>query len=275
MNTKGINRNVWALTLSLCLGVIGYSTLSAQAAEKGGVIGVEDFKVRLAANEKKLVGIEALLGRVESSKLITERDSDDFGKSMHEYAEAMKVALDSAGSDAQLLRNFEQTAKGHEHRLKQLEARTQKIDTQLKAGTIRLDKPLLQKMSPQDRGEFKQYLAPEGVKEMEKLHPDLFKGGLPPPGAMKPGASAVPADGGYAAQGWYGTLLEAAGNLLVSPAQAEIAAQTATFLAQQAAAVTQAWATYNACWNNAGTCWKPWTWWAKAKCTAALIARLA
>lgn len=33
MNSKGINRNVWALTLSLCLGVIGFSALSAQAAD--------------------------------------------------------------------------------------------------------------------------------------------------------------------------------------------------------------------------------------------------
>lgn len=46
MNSKSINRNVWALTLSLCLGVIGYSTLGAQAAdqskavEKKGQVGV-------------------------------------------------------------------------------------------------------------------------------------------------------------------------------------------------------------------------------------------
>lgn len=33
MNSKGINRNVWALTLSLCLGVTGFSTFSAQAAD--------------------------------------------------------------------------------------------------------------------------------------------------------------------------------------------------------------------------------------------------
>lgn len=33
MNTKSINRNVWALTLSLGLGAIGYSTLSAQTAD--------------------------------------------------------------------------------------------------------------------------------------------------------------------------------------------------------------------------------------------------
>ena len=32
MNRKSINRNVWVLTLSLCLGVIGYSTLLAQVA---------------------------------------------------------------------------------------------------------------------------------------------------------------------------------------------------------------------------------------------------
>ena len=34
MNSKSINRDVWALTLSLCLGVIGFSTFSAQAAEE-------------------------------------------------------------------------------------------------------------------------------------------------------------------------------------------------------------------------------------------------
>ena len=36
MNSKSINRNVWALTLSLGLGVIGYCTFSAQAAAPSG-----------------------------------------------------------------------------------------------------------------------------------------------------------------------------------------------------------------------------------------------
>jgi hypothetical protein len=46
MNSKSINRNVWALTLSLGLGVIGFSTFNAQAAEeRKGVSGeVEDKK---------------------------------------------------------------------------------------------------------------------------------------------------------------------------------------------------------------------------------------
>lgn len=45
MNSKrereSINRNVWALTLSLCLGVIGFSTLGAQAAEERKGIATE------------------------------------------------------------------------------------------------------------------------------------------------------------------------------------------------------------------------------------------
>lgn len=42
MNSKSINRNVWALTLSLCLGVIGFSTFSAQAAERKAVTESSD-----------------------------------------------------------------------------------------------------------------------------------------------------------------------------------------------------------------------------------------
>jgi hypothetical protein len=280
MNSKAVDRNVWAVTLSLCLGVIGYSTLSAQAAE--------DFKLRLEANGEKLGRIEALLGRVESSKLIMQADSEGFGNSIHEYAEAMNAAADTAlkeaekafqgkGGNANLLGDFERTAKAHATRVKQIEARTIQIDALLKVGTIKLDKPLLQKMSPQERGEFKQYLRPEGLKEMERLHPDLFKDLRS--SAIKPGTAAASADRGYAAQGWCGALLETVDNLLVSPAQAEIVAQTATCIAnciaKGIADKNQAWQVYVACRNDAGACWKPWTWPKKAWCLAVYIAKLA
>jgi hypothetical protein len=296
VNRKSIARNVWALTLCLLLGGIGLSTFSEQAAsaqavgpskavEPGGAVTVEAFKNRLAGNDKKLVGVEALVGRVESSKLITVRDSDELDTSIRAYATDMEQAADTAlkeaekafqgkGGNANLLADFERTAKAHEARVKQIETRTQKIDTQVKAGTIRLDKPVLQKMSPQERGEFKQYLRPEGVKEMERLHPDLFKG-LPSGAIIKPWTFAAVTDGRYAIQGCWGALVETVGNLLVSPAQAAIVAQTASSIANAISKgindKNQAWADYNNCANNC----RWWQFWCKPACLATLIAKLA
>lgn len=53
MKSKSINRNVWALTLILCLGVLGYSTLRAQTADAPK--GAE----RNSAGQKKGESLEA------------------------------------------------------------------------------------------------------------------------------------------------------------------------------------------------------------------------
>jgi hypothetical protein len=54
MNNKSINRNVWALTLGLCLGIISYSTFSVQAADAPKAD--EKRKFQTLSNASKITG---------------------------------------------------------------------------------------------------------------------------------------------------------------------------------------------------------------------------
>ena len=58
MKSKRINRNVWALTLTFCLGVIGISSLSAQTGEerKGAAIAQQVEKARVVPKKVVLPG---------------------------------------------------------------------------------------------------------------------------------------------------------------------------------------------------------------------------
>lgn len=293
---------VWVLSLGLA-----FSPAMASAQELPAMKLSPAFKAQLDPLGMKLSNIETLLGRVEGQKLVTERDSEDLGKTMFEYAQGMKAAFDAALKEAELaanskgkqgsvasLKHFEDTAKGHEARLKAVEAKTQAIEAQLKTGTVKLDRVQLQKLSPADREEFERFLAPQGLQEMRKLHPDLFKS-LPhlQPGRMKPmtpGSSLKPFDGTQVAgavAGFCSALPEQIGAFLISPAEAALgvpciapcaaqnwAACAACIVAAGPAAI-QAWNTFAGRWNGCGKCWKPWTWWCKAKALTALIAKLA
>jgi len=292
-----MSKKLFSLLVAISFLLIGV-TVFAQQKEimKPGVISPA-FKAKIDPAGLKLGAIESILSRVETQKLITDKDSEDLGKTMYEYAEAMKVALDEALKDAEeaakskgekgsieSLKSFEDTAKAHEGKLKGIETKTKTIQDQLKIGTIRLDKPLLQKMTPVERKEFRKFLAPQGIKEMEKLHPDLFKP------VEKPGASIELIEVTRIAdnvQGFCSSLPEEISNFLVTPAEAALAAgcigpciakkwsECAACIAGKGPEARAAWNTFVSCWNGCGKCWKPWTWWCKTKCLAKLIVKLA
>lgn len=294
-----MSKKLISLFIALCFLMISV-TVFAQQKEimKPGVISPA-FKAKIDPAGLKIGAIESILIRVETQKLITDKDSEDLGKTMYEYAEAMKAALDEALKDAEeaakskgekgsteSLKSFEDTAKAHEARLKGIERKTKAIEGQLKMGTIRLDKPLLQKMAPVEMKEFRKFLSPEGNRQMEKMHPDLFKPGVP----MKPGASLNLIEMSQLAdnvQGFCSSLPENISNFLVSPAEAALAAgcigpciakkwsECFACIAGKGPDAIKAWNTFLSCWNGCGTCWKPWNWWCKAKCLAKFIVKLA
>ena len=108
-------------------------------------------------------------------------------KEMYAYAEQMKAAFDEAQSEADkaaksggrqgntaLLNSFETMAKKHEARANNLAKNFERIEAGLKTGEIVLDKPVLMRMSPQEKNEFKKFLAPQGLQKMERLHPGIL-----------------------------------------------------------------------------------------------------
>jgi hypothetical protein len=249
MNSKSINRNVWALTLSLCLGVI-FTHATGYAAEErgaaGAIVSPAQFGTRLQDHDRQLTSIEALVTRIEAAKLTADKEkySDDLSASLAAYAKAMMESFDTAMKQAELanksqgkqgstalLKPFEDLATQHENRMKKLDARAQKIKAPLKSSS-----------------------------------------------------TSEPAEGGKMARGW--PMLEKISDFFISPAQAAIAITVAAACNQHppnqtacaqaiATGVTQAAAarnTFNTCWNAAQ---KPLQGLKRLACTAALIVRLA
>jgi hypothetical protein len=247
------------------------------------------------------------LTRIETDKLIRDGDAEALEKSGFSYAESMKRAFDLASSEAQeagksqgklgnvaSLKMFEETAEKHQQASITFERRFNQIQFQLKSGEIKLDRPILQKMGPADLKQFKQFLAPQGLQEMERLHPDLMKG---PVGKSSLESHEEPVEYvAVATQVSVADQMDALlGNLIedLGPRKAEAGlvvpcigpciqrnwTACVNCIVSKGPAAINAWNTFVRCWNGAGTCngW-PWNWGhciQKARCLAQLIAKLA
>ncbi|CBE69205.1 MAG: hypothetical protein F9K13_06515 [Candidatus Methylomirabilis oxygeniifera] len=252
--------------------------------------------------EGKLKAIEGVLSGVERRKIVVEADVE-LGKQMYEYAEAMKAAFDQAMKDAEeaaksqgkkgsvgSLRVFEDTAKAHEKRVKGIETQTKSIESALKKGTIKLDKPVLLKMEPAEREEFRKFLEPPVSKELEKTHPDIFHHPRRGTSLDLSGVTQVAEN----IQGFCSSLPEEVSNFLVTPAEASIAipciapcanafsnkknpnwAACWSCIASQGQQAIVAWNSFVSGWNACGQCKKVVTWPCKALRLAIFIAKLA
>lgn len=285
-------------TFASLLLALSASAVFAQGSA-GGAVVPSQFNANLQGHDRQLSSIEAFFGQLESTKSLGDRYSDDASSLMTVYAKAMMESYDTAirqtelaaksqgkeGSTA-LLNSFEDLAVRHENRLKLLDNKTQRILSQIKDGTIGVDKSFLLSMTPQERADFRQFLSPQAGKQLEQKNPELFKG-LP---AGRSSFILVPAT---VARVW--PLLEKISDLLISPAYAAIGKPVAVAChtlptpvplpltnAQIAACIQatqlaynlglQAQNTYSACWNSAK---KPFQGFKRAQCLSTLIARLA
>jgi hypothetical protein len=277
MNSKKINRNVLGLTLSLCLGVM-FTHATGNAAEKGvgmlaqvggppgqvvapsgkmgaGKIEPAQFGSRLEDHDKQLTSIEALFTRIESAKLPADKEkhSDDLDAPLAAYAKAMMESFDTAVKQAELanksqgkegstelLGNFENLAKKHESRLKQLDQRAKKI------------------MSPQSGSSSD----PAGSAKLARAWPMLEKVS---DFFVSPARAAI-------ALSVYNACHHPSGQTWTQAQQTACNTAIANANSQGAAAHT----TYNSCWTRYENT-KP-KWWKalqRAGCVTALVARLA
>lgn len=146
MNRKNSNRTVWTLTLSLCLGLIFTQPTGYAAAEErsstGAVVSAPAFMARLQSNDKQLTSIETLMARMDAAKSSADKDkyADNLNDTLAAYSKAMLESFDTATKQAELannsqgregnialLRQFEGLAVRHERKLKQVDARAQRM----------------------------------------------------------------------------------------------------------------------------------------------------
>jgi hypothetical protein len=230
----------------------------------------------------------------------------DLGESaaLEAYANGLKAAFDDALQDAERagrtegregsvakFQKFEQVAKSQQARLARLQAQASGIESQLRSGSIQLDRALLQRATPQERTEFQNSLTPGGRNWIQEIHPNLFPRtslGFPKyAGQVIPAIPLASQSATNPGKSRAEKCMNLIANLIVTPAEAAVAVPcVASCLAQAwpicvscvVAAGPVAVADYNAmvsCWNGSGKPWwmPSWVW--KIKCVAVLAGQLA
>lgn len=291
---------------------------SPTPAAVGGVMKAPPSQVREAAappatdatpaflklhtsNKGKFDQIQGLIAQIENGKVVHDGDTQKLDQLMFDYANDLRAAFDQASHDAQdagktngklgsvqSLKLFEDQAQQHADTSKTFEPRMQAIQSKLRTGEIKLDRPMLLKMSPADMQQFKQFLSPPALQEMQKLNPDLMKGS---PNKVQLEETATPELIAVAIPvPLSDSVEELLGNLIEEKADASLAAPCVgmciahnwpgcvSCLVSKGSGAINAWNSFVGCWNGSGTCdgW-PWHWLncvKKAACLAQLIYRL-
>lgn len=181
MNLRPLRQAAWMLLISATF-VAGYN-VTARAQSNSRLAATGAFQERLTQLDQHLQTAEQRFGaaakQIESSSRITARDMEASAvdQAMEAYTEALKAATEDALADAervaksqgregnaQKLALLETLVKTHERRTLALRTRSEKVYAQVKAGTIVLDRPVLDALSPAEREEFGNFLTASARK---------------------------------------------------------------------------------------------------------------
>ncbi|MDP5338461.1 MAG: hypothetical protein NWQ28_07765 [Nodularia sp. (in: cyanobacteria)] len=144
------------------------------------------IQLRNATN--RLNQLETALNQVERKKVATLKDTEEIEQAAFAYAEAIKAGLDNALKEAETLATtegkqgsinslvtFEKAEKENQPRLEKIEQRVNTIERQIKVGTIRLDRSIIQNLSVPERQELLESLEPPAKEIYLREQPTLFK----------------------------------------------------------------------------------------------------
>jgi hypothetical protein len=268
--------------------------------------GVTQLQLRTAT--ERLDNIEALFSKVESKQLFTQEQSEQVSKATFEYAQAVKTALDNALKNAETLaktqgsqgsidplNTFEKAEKANEPRLQKIEQRANAIEKQIRTGRVKIDRPVLEKLSVPERAElFNSLEAPTRQIYIKNL-PELFKPVINAPQKdLKPFKefsenyqSFVPETTHNMPNYHVGTtvsdMLQKVSNFVIPPAYAAVAAPCvglaisrnwtglAACVVNAGSQATQIYNEFVSCWNKASGFWK---WFKRTACVVRLIIRI-
>jgi len=264
--------------------------------------GTVAIRARLDPVNSKFSGVHAKmsakLDKINSSRLITEQDlveDAEFDTEMMAYANGMKAAFDQALQEAEAasksegregnsvsLKAFEEMAKVHESKFKAMEARQSKLELKIKDGTITLDKSVIQKSSPVQLREFRDFLSPQGLQKNYWIHPQLKQLGMNMPLDYLRDAGFVDQ-----AKEIYYAIPGALSAFLVAPAEASLAwgcvspcwnrnwSECSQCIARVAPGAGPIWNQFVSCWSGSGKAWyTPW-FWHRAGCLFTFVYKLA
>ncbi|WP_414549293.1 hypothetical protein [Anabaena sp. CCY 0017] len=147
--------------------------------------------IQLRNATTRLNQLETALNQVESRKVATLKDTEAVEQAAFAYAEAIKAGLDNALKEAETLAKtegkqgsinalvtFEKAEKANQPRLEKIGERANTIERQIKVGTIRLDRSIIQNLSVPERRELLDSLEPPAKQIYLREQPVLFKPAL-------------------------------------------------------------------------------------------------
>lgn len=261
-------------------------------------------KMIIFQTESQLTQAEQILSRIQRKKHISQGNMESFEQAMFNYASSMKKAYDNAikqakkysgskGKQASIdaLNRFEKIAHLHINKTKQIESRSQIIEKQIKTAKITLDSQIIKNFSRQEFKNFKQSLAPAGLRHYQKIHPRLFEPRINQPGRdfqqhkYLNHRSAIDIEREEEICNTT-PLLEQVGNFFISPVEAKVAAPCIYPCARKKwrscrNCVIRAGSQAIRIWNDFVRSWnrckrKSWwkRWWCKSKAVARFVYRI-
>ncbi len=219
---------LFAALFALGAGSVPLTLLGQERPPAPGGVSAARFAVTLRDADGRLTAIERSFDDLERIDVVSPAFGEAITGPLAAYVSAMTEAFDTAIAEAisasrsqgrsgsvVLVDRFEDLALEHERRTRELDARSQRIIARIKDGALGIDKVLLQSLSPQERGEFRAFLTPDGVRETERRNPGYFKGA---PGLSRSSMQAAPS--GSRAGGGIASVLGKLSLVLVRPAHA-------------------------------------------------------
>lgn len=141
----------------------------------------------LQRGETQLREIEGHTTAMLTNSIVTLDTNDQLMGAMDDYQDAMQgsyvamnrdvnLAGQSQGQqgDARSAKLFEDTAHDHEQRLQVVQQNANVLAERIRSGEAQLDRKLLARMGEDERQAFRDWMAPKGAAQVERLHPDLF-----------------------------------------------------------------------------------------------------
>jgi hypothetical protein len=130
--------------------------------------------------------IESLCSRIQSRKIITSEDVTKLDRPLDDYPARMNAADEESAKSPQGQKIFRDVLIVHQKQWKNVINKIEAIHREGKEANIIFDRPVLERMRPQEFEGYKNFLSSTGRSKMEKMHPDLFKNDRNPDSCLDP-----------------------------------------------------------------------------------------
>ena len=167
--------------LAACNG--GTATSTTQLPDPGD----HALDYLLSNGEKRLREVEGQAMTMTTRDEITAKANALVNDALDEYSLTMETAYAATRRDTALAGDtngakgsalsaklFEDTAQDHEGRLGRLQKSMQAYAGRVQRGEVQFDRTILEQMNAQQRGDLRDWLAPEAAVKLQQRHPDLF-----------------------------------------------------------------------------------------------------